>query len=193
MYSHVVLPADATKLQSRFQIGDIAMTISNPPESIAIERLQADEERRLKRMRLRALRESPEAFGSTYEDTIRRTHAVWKQQASDLPTWIAVLEGEDCGMVRTAPHADDSAAAFLISMWVAPEARGKGAGDHLVEAVLSWARAQGLGRVVLDVGDHNAPAIALYTRHGFNPTGRTSQLAPPRDHITEHERTCELA
>ena len=63
----------------------------------------------------------------------------------------------------------------LISMWVAPVARGRGAGDSLVDAIVEWAREQCAARVVLAVFQINEHALALYRRHGpgcRHPTGR---------------------
>ncbi len=37
----------------------------------------------------------------------------------------------------------------------------------------------GLARLVLDVGNSNHLAIALYERKGFKPTGVTGHLPPP--------------
>ncbi len=56
----------------------------------------------------------------------------------------------------------------LISLWVAPDARGRGVGDLLVRAVLGYA---GTRPTRLNVYPDNAPAIALYRRHGFAELG----------------------
>jgi ribosomal protein S18 acetylase RimI-like enzyme len=158
-----------------------------------IQRLQAHEADRLRAIRLRALQQDPDAFGSTYASNVERPMSVWKEQAANLPTWLAVVDSTDAGMVRAAPHSGDPETAYLISMWVAPEARGRGAGSALVSELLDWARAADFERVVLDVGDENSAAIALYAKHGFKVTGNRSRLDPPRDHITEHERVCVLS
>jgi ribosomal protein S18 acetylase RimI-like enzyme len=55
----------------------------------------------------------------------------------------------------------------LISMWVAPFARGRGVGDALVGAVIRWAEDCGARRVALRVAEGNDHATALYRRHGF--------------------------
>jgi len=154
--------------------------------------LAPGETTRLRDLRLRALRDAPDAFGSSAEETAARPAESWVQQLRDLPTWVAVVDEIDLGMVRGAPDKDDPTVAWLISMWVAPEGRGRGVGDALVQAVIDWARAAGFAELRLDVGDHNAPAIALYARKGFQPTGNTGALAPPRSHITEHERAIQL-
>ena len=60
--------------------------------------------------------------------------------------------------------------------------------DALMTAAIAWGRQQHLARLLLDVGDENVPAIALYGRHGFQPTGELGTLPAPRTHVTEHRR-----
>lgn len=66
----------------------------------------------------------------------------------------------------------------LISLWVAPFARGRGVGERLVEMVVEWARGQQAPRVVLSVRDHNAPAIRLYCRQGFEAISASPESEP---------------
>jgi len=56
---------------------------------------------------------------------------------------------------------------WLEDLYVRPEARRNGLGDALVDGVVRRARERGCGRVELDVSTANAPAQALYARHGF--------------------------
>jgi GNAT superfamily N-acetyltransferase len=164
---------------------------------VTIEQLGPDGAARLRAIRLRSLRDAPEAFASRFEDAASRPPESWTQQLEDLATFVAVSEGRDVGMVRGAPPGAGPGAkpdmAALISMWVAPEARGKGVGDALVQAVIDWARALGCARLRLEVVDDNAPAVALYARKGFARTGPSVRCEPPREHLCEHERVLELA
>lgn len=157
-----------------------------------ITRLTPDDAARLRTVRLRALHDAPDAFGSTHEREVARSLADWADGITEVATFVAVVEGQDAGMVRSAEDHSDATSAWLISMWVAPEYRGEGIGDALITAVIEWSRAGGYRRVRLDVADQNAAAIALYARHGFEPTGEVSHLDPPRSHITEHRRVLEL-
>jgi ribosomal protein S18 acetylase RimI-like enzyme len=157
-----------------------------------ISRLTRADVTRLRPLRLRALRDSPSAFSTTYEAALAWPDEAWARQLAELVTFVAVEAERDVGMVRCAPHEDLPAAAALLSMWVAPEARGRGAGSALVDAVVGWAREGGFHRVVLDVVDDNAAAISLYARHGFEPTGVTAALPPPRAHVREHQRARAL-
>ena len=55
---------------------------------------------------------------------------------------------------------------------VAPAYRRRGIGDALVADALARGRALGLAFITLEVRASNAPAIALYERHGFRQVGR---------------------
>ncbi len=152
---------------------------------LAIERLTPDDAERFRRIRLASLWESPEAFGSTYQQIAALPSEAWPEQLSNLPTFVAVQDGQDAGVIRSAMDPGQPDTAHLISMWVAPEARGHGVGEALIEAVADWARSQGLKLLALDVIDDNEPAIALYRRKGFKPTGESNAFPPPREHIVE--------
>jgi GNAT superfamily N-acetyltransferase len=157
-----------------------------------IERLGPEDWERLEAIRLASLRDAPQAFGSTLEETEARPADSWRQQLVDLATFLAVIDGQDVGIVRGTHYDGKPGAAILLSMWVAPSARGAGVGEALVETLVDWARQEGYARLLLDVADDNQPAIGLYARMGFEPTGETGALPPPRDHIKEHERGLAL-
>lgn len=159
---------------------------------MVIERLIERDADRLRAVRLRALEDAPDAFGSTHAEALTRGRDNWAAQLRNLATFVAVRDGVDVGMARGGPDHDRPGTAFLLSMWVAPEARGLGAGGALIDAIIAWARGAGFERLVLDVGDHNRAAIALYQRKGFEPTGVTGSLPAPREHVREHERALEL-
>ena len=147
---------------------------------------------RARAIRLRALQDAPDAFGSTLEHTMSLTPVHWKERlgSQDAATFVAVVDDSDVGMAVGADYEGEGAGLF--GMWVAQEARGTGAGDALVQAVVGWARGKNYERIVLDVGDANEQAIALYARNGFEPTGATCTLPPPRSHIKEHQRALVL-
>ncbi|MBI1171501.1 ribosomal-protein-alanine N-acetyltransferase [bacterium] len=62
--------------------------------------------------------------------------------------------------------------AELLTIAVAPAARGQGAGRALVAAFLSQARQRGAETAFLEVAETNAAARALYIAAGFVQTGR---------------------
>jgi GNAT superfamily N-acetyltransferase len=119
------------------------------------------------------------------EEAAAQSLESWNRQMQQLATFVAIADGSDVGLVRAASHDQFPDAGFVISMWVAPEARRQGIGLALLDAVAQWARTKGWTRLLLDVGEKNAPAIALYARMGFVPNGEVGALPPPRDHIRQ--------
>jgi len=156
-------------------------------DDIRIQRLKTDAGERLRANRLRALQDAPHAFEATYEESAARPPESWKRQLADLATFVAVDGEHDVGMVRGGPHSILADTAYLISMWVAPEALGRGVGQALIQAIVQWAKATGYARVVLDVGTHNTRAIALYARSGFVAVDEPRPLPAPREHLREQQ------
>ncbi len=148
-----------------------------------VDRLTPDAWSRLKAIRLRALTDAPHAFGTTLDESAAWPDTVWQRQARELETFVAVLDGEDVGMVRSVASSAEPGVAELLSAWVAPDARRRGVGVSLVDAVIDWAREEGLHRVALDVRDANVGAVAFYARCGFVRDG------PAGDHADEHRRS----
>lgn len=159
----------------------------------------ADDWQRVRDLRLAALADAPDAFWSTVEEERDRPEQEWRAWIERERTALLIatardgVRARDAGIVVVGPHHEDGTAAGLYAVWVAPWARGRGVGGALMRAAVARAEQMGFPRILLDVGDHNAPAIALYERFGFEPTGRTSLFPEPRQHITEHERARELA
>jgi ribosomal protein S18 acetylase RimI-like enzyme len=185
-----VIKQDVHRLRSGREMPCALMEKTLPV--LEIQRLHIHETDRLRKIRLLSLKDSPDAFGSTYQEVAAFPEDRWRSQLQTLPTFVAVLNGVDNGIVRSAPHTEQPHTAYLISMWVAPQARGQGIGAALIDALIEWGKAEGYQRLILDVGDSNDFAIALYIRKGFKPTGATGHLPPPREHMLEHEMALDL-
>jgi putative acetyltransferase len=69
-----------------------------------------------------------------------------------------------CGAVRLI----EPCVAEFKRMYVAPTARGQGVGRRIVSALEQESRRLGAHRIVLETGQRQPEAIALYTRAGFN-------------------------
>ena len=82
--------------------------------------------------------------------------------------------------------------AQLISVWVRPEHRGRGAARALTMAALDLANGAGMARVTLWVTNGNASARGLYEHLGFRPTGN-HQPVPSRSSLEEHEMEIRVA
>ena len=118
-------------------------------------------------LRLKALADAPAAFGSGLSEWIDATDERWRSRLRDVPlNVIATLDNEPVGQV-SAMNGSSAESVELISMWVAPNARGMGVGDALIDAVISWSAGQGASGVQLSVRTSNLPARHLYERNHF--------------------------
>ena len=70
---------------------------------IDIQRLAAHEAPRLRAIRLRALAESPDAFATTFDEAAALPPESWAAQLRSMATFLAVVDGEDVGLVRGRP------------------------------------------------------------------------------------------
>ena len=89
--------------------------------------------------------------------------------------WIVVEEaGRIVAFAYAGPYRERSAYRFTAedSVYVAPNALGKGYGKAALSAVVEACRAKGLRRLIAVIGDtRNAGSIALHRALGFEPCG----------------------
>lgn len=142
-----------------------------------VRKLEVDDWKLLREIRLRALLDSPESFYSTYEQALEVDEDGWRERlgAGERVTLLAELEGRPVGMTVGAPAGEDERvddAAMMLSMWVEPESRGQGVAGGLTSALVEWSRAEGYATLVLWVYDAAPRAAAFYRRAGFGATGR---------------------
>lgn len=107
--------------------------------------------------------------------------------ASDGPDAAWVLEDEEGRTVGNAGLHQSVPGVVYFGMAVLPEARGRGGGRALLEAILAHARAHGAHKVELEVWPDNGRAIALYTSAGFQFEGLR------RDHYRRRDGTLRSA
>jgi GNAT superfamily N-acetyltransferase len=147
-----------------------------------VRRVGPDEGPRLRALRLRALAETPSAFGSTLAREEAFADAVWHERATQgaagrtSVTYVAEEGDRWVGMATGLADDADEPRPALMGMFVEQAARGRGIGAALVEAVTGWARDRGAPRLYLGVTAATGAAFRLYTRCGFRATGRTYPL-----------------
>ncbi len=130
-------------------------------------------------LRLRALREEPEAFGSTYEESKERPLELVAARLREMATMDdfilgAFVDDPLVGIVACVRETGrkNRHIAKIFQMYVASEARGQGIGRALMdEAIARARRREGLEMLTLDVVTTNAAARALYLSLGFTVFG----------------------
>lgn len=142
-------------------------------------------------IRLRALQESPSAFGSTYDTELQRPHDEWVDRVArtasgnDRAMFLAFDDDGECVGLAGCVEDELGADRQLVSMWVAPSCRGTGLARDLVDAILAWAKDVGARQIALWVTRDNGPAQRLYERSGFTVTGDVQPLPsdPCKDEV----------
>ena len=140
--------------------------------NLQVRRLEPDDWLTMREVRLAALADSPDAFGSTTAREIAFPEAEWRRRISSSPPFVAWQGDEPVGLVGVKQVDTTNADEWeLIGMWVRPDARGGRVADELVSAVIDAVKAEHADCLTLWVADGNARARGFYTRFGFEPTG----------------------
>lgn len=128
-------------------------------------------------IRLEGLLRDPQAFGSTYAESIGRTEDDWRTWVSrpGVTMLLARADQDVVGIVgglRGDDITGDATVAWVVSMYVTAGFRQRGLGRRLLQAILAHLeRDPTLTRIILHVSHNQQPAQRLYTSLGFVPVG----------------------
>jgi ribosomal protein S18 acetylase RimI-like enzyme len=84
-------------------------------------------------------------------------------------SWVYFREARPVAVLLVARRGWTSR---IAAMAVAPEVRGRGVGRQIMQGAIREAVSRGDHSVLLEVIEHNTPALNLYTGLGFNPLRR---------------------
>jgi ribosomal protein S18 acetylase RimI-like enzyme len=122
-------------------------------------------------IRLRSLQEEPTAYASQYEIERHYTADLWKQWMGNGGTFLAFDDDQILVGTATALRTADGD-TLVVGMYVAPEARGQGCAQRLLDAIADLASQRQDRRLVLEVSESNLRAASCYRSYGFVETGR---------------------
>jgi ribosomal protein S18 acetylase RimI-like enzyme len=164
---------------------------------ITIEPITSQNAQIFKAARLRALQDTPSAFGSTYAKESQLTDTDWVARANNWNgeksiLYMAMENEAVIGIAGSHLDHDDPTLAHLISMWTAPTHREQGVGRLLVNEIANWARLRKAVTLKLMVTSSNDSATAFYRRLGFTLTGRTEPY-PNDPALIEYEMSRQLS
>ena len=99
-----------------------------------------------------------------------------------IPTTLVAVEGglllgSVSLVLEDAPEFCGHGSPWLASLYVRPEARGRGLGAALVQAAVAHAATLGVDELLLFTPEH----AGFYQRLGWRPLARTSLLGTPVD------------
>jgi ribosomal protein S18 acetylase RimI-like enzyme len=161
----------------------------------SVRRFQPHEWQLYRRLRLAALRDAPDAFGSTLAREDAFSEQLWTERlaaGSASPLNHPIVAEDDTGRavglawVRIEPT--DMSTARLYQVWIHPDARRQHIGFALLNSAVSWAREAGARAMELHVAIGPDSAIAFYRRAGFVESGACSPLRPGSERVQQPMR-----
>jgi ribosomal protein S18 acetylase RimI-like enzyme len=144
-----------------------------------IVRLPIEKWSEYRELRLRALQEDPEAFSSSYADSLEQPEQFWKTRLADAEpgerSWLLFARQDNklVGMIGAFIEGDSMETATVVSVYVPREERGNGISRRLMEEMLRvLSDVPTLKKARLDVNVSQLAAIRVYSRFGFCRIGR---------------------
>ncbi len=157
--------------------------------SAEVVRIAPDSWQRLRELRLEALRQSPEAFGSTFEQESLWTESEWRQVADGVAYLVVSRDGQDLAMMSIENLDDDyGATCWIGGCWTRPTERGRGHLSLMLDYVDKHSLEEHWSIQGLFVLTHNTNAIAAYEHLGFKRKGsiRSDPLHPDATYQRMH-------
>jgi GNAT superfamily N-acetyltransferase len=137
----------------------------------------------LKTIRLEALRDTPDAYGSSLDAALSFSDRRWRTMTAQQGYFLVERDDGVVGMAAGGYHDDHPGEHWLYAMYVTPRARGGVVATALVDAVVAWARSEKANALYLDVTTSLSRARSFYRKAGFQPTGESRVME--RDPLIE--------
>lgn len=125
-----------------------------------------------RRIRLEALACEPASFASLFEDWEKLSDDQWQQRLQDH-IFIAFSDDEPVGIMGLSRLRPTKMAhrANLVMVYIQKRFRGTGLSKNLLDAVIDFAKANGILQIELGVSAENLDALRLYRRNEFVDIG----------------------
>ncbi len=138
----------------------------------AVKTLPAKRWRDARKIRLRALKTVPQAFGSSYAEEKKLSADEWRKRMAR--TLFALVEDKPMGTV--AYYFNDRVKtkhiAHIVGVFVDSNFRGRGIGKELLKKALELIeKKKGIVKIQLMVNPRQKAALALYKSLGFEVVG----------------------
>ncbi len=123
---------------------------------------------RLRSIRLKALLDSPSAFGANYQIESEKPINYWENLLRISNWCLVVADNEDVGLLEVSKADNDrNADCWLSSWWIDQRYRGKGISKVMVDWLDLLCKEKGWHKQGLGVWPENKGAISAYLKLGF--------------------------
>ena len=129
-------------------------------------------------VRLKALQDSPDSFGGTYEEESEKPISYWEELVNKKPDKSVIFAAEyDKKLIGTLfCFCREKDICGFGGIWVDPFHRKKGVASALVKKGIAWAKKNSLEKITLWNTEINEAAKNMYKKFGFEPTGNKRLL-----------------
>ena len=146
-------------------------------DGIIIRHAKPEDVVSFRELRLEALKNHPDVFGTDYFEAAAKEDEYWVSRLQINPIGDALFFAEKdsrlIGMtgIHRSMAKKDKHSALIWGVYVRPEWQGKHISENLIRSCLEWAKGQAVIIVKLAVVTHNSSAIRCYERCGFTIYG----------------------
>ena len=152
-------------------------------DAVEIVQLSPQDWQLFRQIRLEALQDSPQAFGSSYSFMASQPDSFWQNRLSSAATgqdsWLlfARINERIVGMIG-AYIPEGSPIPRVVSVYVTPEYRRTGVSRGLMDAILNVLKQKGSFQIVeLGVMHDQEAALRLYRRYGFEIVAKNEKVS----------------
>ena len=141
-------------------------------DNFTIKQLGADDWQIWKNFRLEALKNSPESFGSSYEEELNWTNSDFQNSLTKSDVFGVFVDKElvSCAGFYSLNSVKTKHRGVIWGMYTKAEYRGQGIASALIKIVINHAKLL-VTQLHLTCVTSNTGAIALYQKHGFKIYG----------------------
>lgn len=141
--------------------------------SVIARQIQKHEWQLMKRVRLAALQDAPQAFATSFASAQSMADTHWQQRAAEGAQGeksfctLAFDNSEPIAMAIGLPDETNAHYSHLVAMWVSPNYRGSNAARLILEEIFHWAKKRGARYIFAGVTENNHRAESFYRKMGF--------------------------
>ncbi|MEH1951344.1 MAG: GNAT family N-acetyltransferase [Nostoc sp.] len=161
-----------------------------------VKKITKDDTKNYRQIRLEALDKNPDSFGTTYQEEVIKTIEQFRDRIPVDNNNFILGCFEDKHLIGIVAFHQESRIklrhkAYISSMYIQQEYRGKGVGKLLLNELIERAKAiNDVEILLLDVVKNNVLAKALYLSLGFQTYGTEKRAYKYKNEYFDLEFMC---